>query len=171
MLTIKRKTIRPPKVDLDRLKELILRKPNGTLNRVKRVKAFLQARADGKDVKESRALAGIPAGTSVRSIVSTEIAEILLADVLKENGFGDTNIKEKLKELWDAKDPIVSKFGVIGMKPNWDAQHKALDQVLHLRGYKRKESVDNQDRPVSVVFNVLTPPGAQPVAVEVEEKK
>ena len=163
--------MRPPTVDLDRMKEMIIRKPNGTLNKVKRVKAFLQARAEGKTARESKALAGISPSTSVQRIVSEPVAEILLADVLKDGGFGDTNIKEKLTQLWDAKDPIVHMGGVTGVKPNWDAQHKALDQVLQLRGYKRKESTDAQDRPVSVVFNVLTPPGAVTPTVVVEEKK
>lgn len=161
MLTFKKRLIRPPNVDLDRLKEAIMGDPDA-LAKVAKVKSFLKSRLNGKSVKESKALAGIKSGT-VAKIVAEPVAEILLQDLLKDSGFGNMDIKNKLKQLWDAKDPIVSKFGIIGEKPNWEAQHKALDQVLQLRGFKKKQADDVDDRPVSVVFNVMSVP--EPVKV------
>lgn len=153
-LNIPASTIQANKAYLD-LKDSSL-----NMKRIKQVRKYVLAKMDGKTVLEAKKEAGITSLTH-KQIMAHPIAEVTMNELLaKEKEFCDRGIIDKLKQLWDAEEIAVDKWGSVVRKPDNTAQDKALGRVLHLRGYgdKGADKSGGTDVPTTINFNIVQVP-------------
>ncbi len=122
--------IRRSKINSEKIVKAIVAKPSmRVLRRVKQVKAFVEAVADGKTDSQARAIANI--GNTSR-VLTTPLARVIVKEMVDKR-FGNNKYVKKLKTFWNAHDIRVTKQGAVYKTPNWHAQLEAFDRVTKIR--------------------------------------
>lgn len=122
--------VRRSKVDSEKIVNAIVANPSlRVLRRVKQVKAFVEAVADGKSNNEARAIAHISNNSRV---LTTSLARVIIKEMVDKQ-FGNNKYVKKLRQFWNAHDVRVTKQGAVYRTPNWHAQLEGFDRVTKIR--------------------------------------
>jgi hypothetical protein len=177
----KRKTFAVPKITRQAIEDIVEKvtqenAPAKALSRIKKTKAYIQARLDGSNKKEAKALANYTGDE--KALLTSPVGQSILASLLEQD-FSDRIITERLKEMWNEGDVILDKKGqIVHERKNHKVRQFAFEQVVKLRGYAKADDKGNDNAvPTQIVFNVQTPPPVPksmidgPIEVQAEEAK
>lgn len=125
------------------------------LRRMNKMKTLIHALAvPGKKIAEARKESGVTS-TRLKKVFDNPMGRMLLEQYL-EKDFTPDVVRKKMKELWDAKEVTVNRFGETVVKPNYDIQDKALSRVLKMKKWADTEEVDgSKGIPSTIIFNVM----------------
>ncbi len=139
---------------------------------IRKTRRFVLARMNGKKMGEAKTFAGIGLQNSGAMIMKEPIAKIVLDELLELDPlFCDKGMVNLLREMWECEDDVYNEWGKhVGVKPNWDVRKFAFNNVVDLRGYRKKDDSDRAPQATQIVFNV-TPIPSQPVAIEIPAEK
>lgn len=138
--------------------------PNDIPNIVK-TKKFIEARMEGKNVRDANAFAGIPLGKVQALTLASPAAQVLLEELIKEK-IPDIDVSHRLKDMWDARREVRTKKGVIDLGPDREMQKYAMDKRLALGGYVNGNLPEDRggNAPVTnITFNTIQVKGVEEI--------
>jgi hypothetical protein len=148
----KRSAVQVPVLSKPNIKELVdslIQYPK-ELPKVLKTRSYILARLNGKKITEAKREAGVSPGATEKQILATPMAQILLNELVKAQ-IPDTDVVERLKEMWQATR-VVAKYDPVTRttvemeRPNWDVRKYAMDRRLALGGFANGVLPENQQQ-------------------------
>ena len=125
------------------------------IHKSKKIKVFVKSLLSGMPVAEAKQVAGIPLTSNSRDLLATPIGKMELMKFLQDD-YNPSEIRKKMKQLWDAEEPVFSNGGFVGHRPNFEVQDKQLNRILKMLDYSDNPSGDvSTAPPTQIVFNTL----------------